>query len=249
MLNNEAVLPTNPPPPKRLHKYRAVTTLAIEALVDDKIFFADPRTFNDPLDTRPTVEVDLPVDELQAVLSKLVSSRNTDAMKAAARSIGYRGPKTLDHIGLRSQKRVERLLEDISYRATDPEYKGPEEEVNRYLLGHAIEQELLGQYDKGIFSMAARNDCPLMWSHYGDQHRGLCLGYSVPDSAARSLHKVDYRRGRLVAASRIAAMVSGDERAKREVDATVLARKARDWQYEREWRLVGAKGLTSSPLE
>lgn len=243
----------NPSPvtkrPARLHKYRAVTTLTIESVVDDKIFFADPRTFNDPLDTKPVVDADLDIHALEDVLSKLVSSRSEGAMKAAALSIGYRGPRTLEHIGRRGISQVRRLLQEIAYNATDPDYHGTEEDVHRELLARAIQDELLGQYDRGIFSMAARNDCPLMWSHYGDEHRGLCLGFSVPDSAAERLHQVQYGGSRLVAASRVAAMASGDDGARREVDAAVLARKARDWRYEREWRLVGDKGLKDSPLE
>ncbi|WP_234191996.1 DUF2971 domain-containing protein [Pseudacidovorax sp. NFM-22] len=235
--------------PARLYKYRAVTTLTIESVVNDVIFFADPRSFNDPLDTKPVVDSDLNTHELKELLSKLVISRSAGAMKAAALSIGYRGPRTLEHIGQRGLSQVKRLLEKIAYHATDPEYGGMEEDAHRRLLARAIQDELLAQYDRGIFSMAERSDCPLMWSHYGDEHRGVCLGFSVPDSVAARLHRVEYGGSRLVAASRVAEMASGDDRARRDVDAAVLARKARDWRYEREWRLVGDKGLADSPLE
>lgn len=235
--------------PARLYKYRAVTTLTIESVVDDKIFFADPRTFNDPLDTKPIVDADLDIHALEDVLSKLVISRSAGAMKAAALSIGYPGPRTLEHIDRRGLSQVKRLLQNIAYNATDPDRYGTEEDAHMRLLTRAIQDELLSQYDRGIFSMAARSDCPLMWSHYGDEHRGLCLGFSVPHSAMERLYQVQYGGSRLVSASRVAAMMSCDEGARREVDAAVLARKARDWRYEREWRLVGDKGLRDSPLE
>jgi hypothetical protein len=102
--------------------------------------------------------------------------------------------------------------------------------------------------DKGIVSLAARSDCPLMWSHYGDQHKGLCIGYSVPDRAAEGLHKVSYGGSRLIAASAVAAMLHGDDAARRHVDEAVLTRKAAAWRYEREWRSSG-RGAQSSPLE
>jgi hypothetical protein len=47
--------------PKRVYKYRAFSELLAEALVLDQLFFADPSSFNDPLDARPTLEADLPV--------------------------------------------------------------------------------------------------------------------------------------------------------------------------------------------
>jgi hypothetical protein len=39
-------------------------------------------------------------------------------------------------------------------------------------------------------ALGARADCPLMWSHYGDQHNGICIGYSIPDDA--TVHRVRY---------------------------------------------------------
>ena len=32
----------------------------------------------------------------------------------------------------------------------------------------------------GIYCFSCKNDDILMWSHYGDQHRGICLGFNVP---------------------------------------------------------------------
>lgn len=62
-------------------------------------------------------------------------------------------------------------------------------------------------YDRGIVSLAERANCPLMWSHYGDQHRGVCFGYSVPKGA--TLEKVRYGGARTVQASLVAAMLDG----------------------------------------
>ena len=92
-------------------------------------------------------------------------------------------------------------------------------------------------------------DCPLMWSHYGDQHRGLCLGYSVPQEVADDLHKISYGGSRLIEASAVAEMLDGDAGACRRVDERVLLTKAGDWGYEKEWRLFGQRGSQSSPLE
>lgn len=35
----------------------------------------------------------------------------------------------------------------------------------------------------GIFSMSADPANPLMWAHYGDQHRGLCFGFAAVESS------------------------------------------------------------------
>lgn len=219
----------------------------MDALVDDQLFFADPSNFNDPLDSKPTLSTDLDGDALADILTRLVEQRVSAEMSAAAKTIKYHGPKTLNHIALHSRRRAEQMIAEVRYAATNPDYEV--DDPARFLFGQYIEDELLRRYDKGIVSLAERSDCPLMWSHYGDQHKGVCIGYSVPDSAAADLHKITYGGSRLIEASAVAAMLDGDDDARRRVDEAVLTRKAIDWRYEREWRLVGSRGPQDSPLE
>ena len=88
-----------------------------------------------------------------------------------------------------------------------------------------------------------------MWSHYGDQHRGICIGYSVPERSKGDVHQVEYGGSRLVLASDVAAMLDGDDDARSKVDKAVLMRKAENWAYEQEWRMIGRRGTQNSPLE
>lgn len=233
--------------PKRLYKYRSFNSLTLGMLVEDTVYFASPATFNDPLDTKPTLDADLLTGDLRTILTQMIEERTKAEMADAAKTIRYSGPRTLDHIARQSRKAAERLLSNIEYDATNPDYEGDDPE--HFLLGHYVEEELLRRYDRGVFSLAERVNCPLMWSHYGDQHRGICLGYSVPDDTASEIHKIRYGGSRLVAASSIAAMLKGDEEARRRVDEGVLLKKAMPWAYEREWRLLGPRGEQDSPLE
>lgn len=233
--------------PRRLYKYRSFSNLTLGMLVEDTVYFADPSTFNDPLDTKPALDTNMSADELEAILSQMIEARTQAEMSAAAKTVRYRGPKTLDHIARQSRRAAERLLADIRYNATNPDYEMDDPE--RFLLGQYVQEELLRRYEKGVFSLAQRANCPLMWSHYGDQHRGLCLGYSVPQAATGDVQKIRYGGGRLVQASDVAAMMTGDSDARRRVDQAVLLKKAKPWAYEREWRLIGPRGEQDSPLE
>ncbi|WP_273425413.1 DUF2971 domain-containing protein [Curvibacter lanceolatus] len=231
------------------YKYRAFSPNTIQSLVADEIYFADPSSFNDPLDTKPCVEADLANDELQEVLRQLIEQKEVAIMRSAARSIGYRGPNTTSRIEDRSRRRAKAMIDELKYQATNPDWTGTEEEALRFYLTNAIEVQLLQRYAKGIYCLGTRSSCPLMWSHYGDQHRGLCIGYTVPERELTNLFKVEYRGSRLVQTSDVAAMLAGDSAAARTVDSAVLLKKAADWRYEREWRLFGERGRQSSPLE
>jgi hypothetical protein len=233
--------------PRRLFKYRAFNNLTLDMIVADHLFYADPSTFNDPLDTRPSLNIDLPASDLERALRQLLERRVSAEMKAAAQTIGYQGPEALGHIDRLSRQRADKVISEISFYATDPSYEV--DDPLQLLLGSDLEKELLLQYDKGIVSLGQRATCPLMWSHYGDQHHGVCIGYSVPSDVLDDLHQVKYGGTRLVDASKVLAMLDGDKDAGRQVDEAVLLRKAASWRYEQEWRLIGQRGVQRSPLE
>ena len=235
--------------PKRVYKFKAFSAQSLELLVEDLVFYANPSEFNDPLDSQPSLKVDLDVADLERALTLLIQNRLQSQMSAAAATIKYRGPRTQTHIQELCALQARRVLDDIAYKATDPDFNDPPPGPAKYLLGLRIEEELLKRYEAGILSLGRRYACPLMWSHYGDQHRGLCFGYSVPARAADTLHQVCYGGSREVLASQVLEMLCGSEAAKRAVDEAVLLRKAGDWRYEREWRHVGPRGLHDSPFE
>lgn len=232
--------------PRLLYKYRGFSHRLLDMLVADELYFSDPGDFNDPLDCRPTLDANLPNDQLEQVLSRLREQRDLAEMQAAARSLKYRGPKTIEHIARHSQKDAARLLDEIRYHATDPSYEIAD--PLQSLLRQYLEDELLRRYDRGIVSFGVRATCPLMWSHYGDQHNGICAGYSVPAGAEADLNKIRYGGSRKVLASDV-AMMENDSAARQRVDEAVLLRKAASWRYEREWRLIGKRGAQDSPLE
>lgn len=232
--------------PKRLYKYRSFSNWTLSMLVDDSIHYADPRTFNDPLDAKPNLAPDLDNTGLEEVLIKLIQGRVREEMKSAAKAISYKGQKAIDHISRQSLKAAEQRIANIRYYSTDPGIKSSD--PAKWLLSAEIEGELLRMYRRGLVSLAQRATCPLMWSHYGDQHRGICLGYSVPDTGV-NVQKIRYGGSRTVMASDVAAMLRGDSIATQKVDEAVLLRKARSWAYEREWRLIGEQGAQQSPLE
>ena len=77
---------------------------------------------------------------------------------------------------------------------------------------------------KGIlcFSESWRN--PVLWGHYADKHKGLCLGFEVPTSV---LGKINYLDSRLPIPSEL------DEKFMKRI----LFTKFKHWEYEQEHRI------------
>lgn len=235
--------------PARLYKYRPFNNQTLDMLVDEKLFFADPSTFNDPLDTKPYLDTDVGNAELEDMLRRLIEQREREEMTAAAKKLRHSAPHIDDLSRKLAQNRIDDLRERASWPSGDDEPELPFDESLKFYLGHEIQEELLRRYGIGIVSLAERETCPLMWSHYADQHNGICIGYSIPERATPNIREVNYGGSRLVQASAVAAMVRGDEDARRTVDDACLTRKAPNWEYEREWRLIGPRGLRDAPLD
>ena len=233
--------------PERLFKYCSLTARTLGMIVADNLYFADPGTFNDPLDTRPSLEYDVSPADLAEVAKSLIAQRTRAEILAAADTLGARRPQVAGLFGKRIREGVDRAIANIEYDATHPDCDQTDG-IGLLLCSH-IEVELMKRYDFGVVSLTEQDNCPLMWSHYGDQHSGVSIGYSAPERISADLRKVTYGGSRTVQASDVAAMLDGDSDARARVVEAVFLRKAEKWNYESEWRLIGRRGVQDSMLE
>ncbi len=83
----------------------------------------------------------------------------------------------------------------------------------------------------GIICFSRNYSNPVQWAHYGDSHRGICLGFDIPDE---ELFEIDYIQNR----------TSGTE-FKNSLDLKgrayvkyMLSKKHEHWRYEQEVRTI-----------
>ena len=237
-------------PPNKVYRYRRIDAMTIELLCHDTLYFADPTQFNDPFDCDPTVISDSGMDTLRAILAELIKRRIAAETLAALSNARIQGRKAEAHANLSGKQGAQQELQNISYNATNPDYECSEEDAEHSLLVSEIEREILKQYNRGVCCFSAVIDNPLLWSHYADEHKGFCIGYGLARVPEPKLHKVVYGGSRSVKTSLIArALLENDYEAQNLLDRDVLLRKAPSWRYEREWRLLGDRGVRDSPLE
>lgn len=83
----------------------------------------------------------------------------------------------------------------------------------------------------GLLCFSSNWTNPVLWSHYGDKHKGVCLGFDVPRPSAK---EVRYRP------DRIDIKVADLDRLESETEAPeeVLLTKFKHWEYESERRVL-----------
>lgn len=90
----------------------------------------------------------------------------------------------------------------------------------------------------GVLCYSEINNSVLMWGHYADCHRGICLEYDphcVAVEPSNMLYKVRYQDERPIVARFLEREDSGEL-------AKALTTKARYWEYEQEWRAIENHG-------
>ena len=203
-------------PPTKLYKYCPIGVYSLRAISEAEVHHTSPRLFNDPLDCNPTIQIDISDKQLVALVRTMMRPRTTedqfsDWMKSLQPSWD---PEEGDWT-------PEQVKESIRVQIV-AQIKG------------LLSQEF-GQ--KGVLSLCREWNEPLLWSHYGDQHRGICIEYDTSKWPVKTLGPVNYSASRSIRTIDLYRWkVDSDELARQRVYDTYFFAKAREWEYEREWR-------------
>ena len=84
---------------------------------------------------------------------------------------------------------------------------------------------------RGILCFSRNWHNPVLWSHYADKHRGICLGFDLPDDKVES---ISYSGKRLLA--QIDSFVSPSNVDSLNLMKKLLFTKYEHWKYEEEVR-------------
>ena len=211
--------------PKSLYKYRSFSIRTLRLLAQAEIYYSDPANFNDPLDCNPTIEIDLDRPDLVKLFLKMRAAqlRKTGKIVAEARATAKDD------------------YERIFYNAKEYGHPDRDPRANKYLLGliaDEIHDDLVADMKPyGVLSLSARWDNPLLWSHYADQHRGVCIEYDTGEIDHPGLRAVTYGGARSIKTSDLFHWkIAKNKNVGQEIFDKCFLTKASDWHYEREWR-------------
>lgn len=89
-----------------------------------------------------------------------------------------------------------------------------------------------GRRKVGVLSLSERNDDIRMWSHYADSHRGICIEFEATKNT------LFFSRAQPVVYREEFPVVDICRASHEEKMLALCLTKARDWEYEKEWRIV-----------
>lgn len=201
---------TDEPRPAKFYKYRQLIGDSAKYLertiCHNEIYFAAPETFNDPFDCHPDFSHEATDEELMNNYMYLAKKY---------------GPP-MSEVELLQD--AQQMLADT---ARNPRYA---------TASNAIQDEHARQVRSSIGILcvsAVRNDI-LMWSHYADFHRGVCLEFDGAAKLMQHAIPVSYSKDR--------PLIHVTRDSKDTALEKSLLTKADQWRYEREWRLLRYTG-------
>ena len=99
----------------------------------------------------------------------------------------------------------------------------------------------VARIDHGVFSASEVYDDLLMWSHYADNHKGICVGIRTDRIVGKRFKRVEY--------ADVVPVLDVWKYAHPDADAfmNLGLTKSSHWRYEKEWRTINAPGAKAFP--
>ena len=204
--------------PDALYRYRSLErfALVLEELRDGYVYLSNPANFNDPYDSALSVSA----ERLQKRILEKVGPE-----------YGFDSNIVSEHFASLTKEEKEQ-----EQQSTEAMIIG----LLSIFYGLSASPDLFSAFrDLVRVSCFSENlKSVLMWSHYANQHKGICIEYSREsmisnDRVLELLHPVRYSKD-------IFDFWVGEDKPMSPTALPVLAacHKSSEWEYEHEWRLV-----------
>jgi hypothetical protein len=198
----------------KLYKYRGFEKDSSEKiwtkniLSEQELFFSGIEAFNDPFDGKVKLTFDGTLNEIRAAQIRVQYSNKL------VKEGKYEGISIKDTNELVNNRITEDLIKDPQYKID-------------------LEQRVQEIHNKkGVLSLSSVSDNILMWSHYSDNHKGICFGFDwgETDAVFGKYKKVRYQTHY----DDVWSWLNTDK----EIVNKIIYNKSIDWNYEKEYRIV-----------
>ena len=230
--------------PGKLYKYISINNLKEErlnAISNEKIWIANPQTMNDPFDSG--------LGLLEEQLSTYLLKENFEELSRKAGFDKFFNNAEIEDIR-NSPDSMNRMIELV--RIKYPDYNKKIDDTLPFLkeFQSSYFAQTLQNFNSTLRSSVKIScfsesfDSMLMWPHYADSHKGICIEYNYGslepgDSRRRLLYPVIYSEELFDATTFLT-----DQKINAPLIALLAAMyKSPHWSYEKEWRLIIPGGI------
>jgi len=217
---------TNMNTPNSLYKYKSLSDEkrkhhVREMFEDHVVWFSKRSDFNDPFELHFTPSFEATTDEKIEVFTLALQKKDPNLTDESARA--------------------EAMLAFSSLPAILEQWEQKRLSLHERRLNEKV----------GVFSLTEHKDDILMWSHYADEHRGICIEFRPAeeehDKFYYQAHKVIYPKDNSPPLLNFYYYRNNPG----ELAVKCLSTKALHWKYEGEWRIIDVRngpGKRSIPL-
>lgn len=245
---------------KSVFKYYCINQNLYNSIINNELFFSNPRNFNDPFDSNPRFKLCDDKDDLRnffLYLQKEINQQTEDIYLITNFEKRHKSFKFLidNYIGLINvvgklynvdkENFEDKLIEIITF------YNNVDYFEKFVKLNHIeLQRKMFDDYiflsidvkKYGIWSSSLTATCPVMWGHYADNHKGICLEYELfdenknpylhyPEDSPFKLINLNYTNEPLD----IFTLTSNELGLLTDV---IINTKYEKWNYEKEVRLI-----------
>lgn len=154
--------------PEKFYKYRSMRGDALhrveQIVLQNELYFAPARGFNDPFDMRPTLSFEASHE-----------TRLNDCM----RLVRERRPEL-------TPEQMNAMAQELVSATFSPAKINEMTSAMHTQITHMLTEQV------GVFCVSSKRDDILMWSHYADSHSGICLEFDQGCPLMMQAQKVIY---------------------------------------------------------
>lgn len=197
---------------KHLYRYRKFNDNTLKEILNGELYFSLPIELNDPFDCMPIVECEGTVEEYRELYKDI--------------------QKKYHYNNLSDEEIDKRVQEEFDESKI----------INKKVLSDFINQSILQSRNQVyVCCFSENNNNTLMYTHYSDNHTGVCLEYSLKALSTQFeiIDQLNYEIERP-----IIRFIDGFKMGEKEYSKRFLLTKSKPWEYEKEHRIIAFPVLT-----
>lgn len=240
----------------KLYKYTKLE-YALDIIDKERLYLSRPEDFNDPFDCVLSTDRKARRDAAELISNYTLFENAYNFVSKNINQITINKDEVLrifEHgnalkvtLNLYPRYGLWTDMGEFAKNYKEQHYKEFDDQCARYQYCINREMESI-RHDTLIYCFAGNNNSLLMWSHYADSHKGVCIEFEV-ELAEKDLIKVDYSDKKanfdiytvasiILALEFIKKPFNGGDREFNSKIMKPFYTKSKEWSYEQEFRYI-----------